>query len=70
MGKAKVRKNIKGFEKQLKIHKDKLANSIKDNNVGLTRYYEKELGHLNKNLKKWNERNLPKKKRKNTDNLK
>ena len=51
MGKAKVRKNIKGFEKQLKIHKDKLANSIKDNNVGLTRYYEKELGHLNKNLK-------------------
>jgi len=64
MGKAKVRKNIKGFEKQLKIHKEKLSKAIKDNNVGLTRYYEKEMGHLNKNLTKWEGRNLPKKKRK------
>jgi hypothetical protein len=64
MGKAKVKKKIKGFEKQFEVHQNKLSQATKKGNVGLIRYYEKELENFQKNIDKLIKRKLPKKKRK------
>ncbi|MDI6721782.1 MAG: hypothetical protein QMD85_05290 [Candidatus Aenigmarchaeota archaeon] len=42
-GKKRVKKGIKSLEKQIELHKEKLAKAAKEGNIGLTGYYEKEI---------------------------
>ena len=64
MSKKKYKKGIKSIEKQIGIHRNiKLQNALKENNVELAGYYEKEIKRLEDQLKEKEAKLLPRSKR-------
>jgi len=64
MGKAKVRKKIEGYEKQLKIHIDKFNEAKERGDIGSMNYFGRELKDFMKRKDILEKRALPKRKRK------
>lgn len=64
MSKKKYRKGIESIEKQIDIHKNiKLNKAIKEGNIELAGYYEKEIKRLEEQLKEKEVKLLPRSRR-------
>ena len=50
--KKRLRKGIESISKQIELHKQKLKAAEKSGNIGLSDYYEKEIGSLESALRK------------------
>jgi len=63
-GKKRAKKGIESIEKQIEIHKGKLRKAEGEGNVGLMKYYEKEIQNFDRVKEKLKRRIKPKSKRK------
>lgn len=61
MGKAKLRKKIKGIEKQMKLHTDKIREAFDRDDEGAINYMGRELEDYFKIKEKLTKKLLPKK---------
>jgi len=50
--KKRLRKGIESIKEQIELHKQKLKAAEKSGNIGLTDYYEKEIGSLESAIRK------------------
>ncbi len=62
--KKRAKKGIESIEHQIRIHQEKLRKAQEDGNVGLVKYYEKEIEHFKDAVEKRKRRTMPKLKRK------
>ncbi len=62
--KKRAKKGIESLEKQIKLHKEKLKEAERNENIGLASYYEKEIQHFEQAIKKLEHRLQPKKRKK------
>lgn len=62
MGKAKIRKKLKGYEKQLRKHMTKFEEAKSRDAVGSMNYMAREMSDYLKKMDKFKKRVLPKKK--------
>ena len=65
MGKAKVRKKLEGYEKQLRKHIGKFKEAESRGDIGSMDYMAKEIDNFIKRMSKLNLRLLPKASKKN-----
>ena len=64
MSKKKYKKGINSISKQIDIHKNlKLREALKEGNVELANYYEKEINRLEEQLREKEQKLLPRSKR-------
>ena len=63
MGKAKIRKKIKGIEKQTRLHADKMKEAFERDDEGAINYMGREIKDFLKIKEKLTKKILPKKKR-------
>ncbi len=60
MGKARMRKKITGFDKQIALHMEKLAKAAAEGNqIGMD-YWAKEISNFETQRKKWQAMTKPK----------
>ena len=64
MGKAKVRKKLEGYKRQLEKHIDKFREAEERGDVGSMNYMAREMNDFMKRMDVMENRLLPKKKRK------
>jgi len=67
MGKAKIRKKIEGYEKQLKKHIEKFKEAEERDDIGSMNYMAREMTDYLKRMDILKSRLLPKKKRKSNN---
>ena len=64
MTKKRVKKSIRGIQRQIDIHKDvKLDTAVREGNTGLAGYYEKEIRRLEEQLREKQRKLLPRSRR-------
>jgi len=52
MGKKRYKKGIESLKKEITIHKGKLEEAERRDNVGLAAYYKEEIENMKQNIKK------------------
>ena len=63
-GKKRAKKGIESLTYQIELHREKLRKAVEEGNIGLAKYYEKEIQHFEQARKKMERRIKPKLKRK------
>ena len=63
MGKKKYKKGIESLKKEVTVHKGKLEEAERKDNVGLAVYYKDEIENMEQNIKKKQLKLLPRSKR-------
>ena len=63
MGKAKIKKKLKGIEKQMRLHTDKIGEAFKRDDEGAINYMGREIKDFFRIKEKLAKKLLPKKKK-------